>query len=162
MKRGRSVSILQVAQRLPPQEIVPHCIKAKSHHCNRRCYQSRNWTGSQYDAIWPRNEERQWLLIYSPNHYHETQSGNISGLSRAQMTCWSDTEYDSTGFCSCVLLMNSIGKWCAQFWSDIVFLWCTILLSITVDRDMIWVVSASVTASILTLGWFQSLLTSSN
>ena len=39
----------------------------------------------------------------------------ILGLPRAQMACLSDTKYDSTGFCSCVLLMYFIGEWCAQF-----------------------------------------------
>ena len=48
------------------------------------------------------------------NTKHELLRLLISGLSRAQMACSSDIEYDSTGFCSCGLLMCSIGEWCVH------------------------------------------------
>ena len=63
----------------------------------------------------------------------------ISGLSRAQMACSSDIEYDSTRFCSCGLCRRMV----CIIWSDVAFLWwvscdrCRILLLIAVDRNVI-------------------------
>ena len=55
------------------------------------------------------------------NTKHELLRLLISGLSRAQMACSSDIEYDSTGFCSCGLLMCSIGEWCVHN-----LIWCSV------------------------------------